>query len=199
MGAVSGAPTEHTDAVLLELDIPERSLQACLLDPFTGLLRGIDSDCTTSVTRPPTKPYIVSSTNLSPPGRASSNLIDPYNKPGSNGTRASASSSELPPIGFVGKARRKISQVVPKPEGSHHALIESDISAAIDAIRTRWIETEPLRGHAEWWAQDYEQSEKLTNGLARLKLKEKNINEASESGAPNWAEITRSSSQTGEL
>ncbi|KAH9812784.1 hypothetical protein DFH28DRAFT_977937 [Melampsora americana] len=191
--------SQSTPSVLLEVDLPDHSLKAYLLDPFIPLLRGYPPDFRFSVTRPPTDPYIVSkstpqsgSSQNSPHARTSSagaskKLCKPY-------TRPSGPSEAFPLIGFVGKAQRQAKTTIQQAEMVHHAAVEPEMSAAVDAIRTRWIETASSRDHSEWWRDGDRRIATATMERAHLRFFDKIDKQTLDSFSPRWAEITRSPS-----
>ncbi|KAG0143380.1 hypothetical protein CROQUDRAFT_66226 [Cronartium quercuum f. sp. fusiforme G11] len=197
----STRPQQSNSSVLIQVNLPERNLTACLIDPFIPLLRGFEPGLAHSVTRPPTKPYIASSASslktgpscFQPDRNAPSVSLKPYNRLVSRDTSASVPCSDHLPVQFAGKARPQHHAYDPSPnsEATHHASIEPDISAAVEVIRARWIETEQLRGHPEWWAEDHDQNENGIHDRVRLRLHENKYKSAFNSGGPKWADITR--------
>lgn len=182
-------------SILLELDLPDHPFKAYLIDPFIPLTRGYPPGFCFSVTRPPTEPYIVSksatpqirpSRNLPPAGTSSGGASK---KPCKPYARQSEPSEAFPVIGFVGKVRRQAATPNQQPELVHHGIVEPEISAAVDAIRMRWIETASSRDHSEWWAEGHHPHE---TECAQLRFFEKDDRQTLHAASPRWAEITRS-------
>ncbi|EGG04589.1 uncharacterized protein MELLADRAFT_88635 [Melampsora larici-populina 98AG31] len=191
--------SQSRPSILLELDLPDHLSKAYLIDPFVSLTRGYPPGFCFSVTRPPTEPYIVSKPSIprvrpsrdsphagAPSTMASKKHCKPY-------ARQSEPSEAFPVIGFVGKARRQAATTIQQPEMVHHATVEPEISAAVDAIRMRWIETASSRDHSEWWADGQGRVASATMECAQLRFVEKD-DQPLHSSSPRWAEITRSPS-----